>query len=84
MERKVKYDYAFKLRCVKEVLKKHQAITIVAKENNIGKTSLKDWISRYQEFGNKGLLPHLYITQKTRQGFVQKKEVILQNKNTQQ
>lgn len=57
MERKVKYDYEFKLRCVNEVLKKHQAITIVAKENSIGKTGLKDWISRYLEFGSKGLLP---------------------------
>ncbi|MEL1242620.1 transposase [Flavobacterium sp. DGU99] len=57
MERKVKYGYDFKLRCVNEVLKKHQAITVVAKENGIGKTGLKDWISRYLEFGNEGLLP---------------------------
>jgi len=57
MGRKVKYDYEFKLRCVNEVLKKHQAITIVAKEKGIGKTGLKDWISRYLEFGSEGLLP---------------------------
>ncbi|QYS88719.1 MULTISPECIES: helix-turn-helix domain-containing protein [Flavobacterium] len=41
----------------KRSLKKYQAITIVAKENDMGKTSLKDWISRYQEFGNEGILP---------------------------
>jgi transposase len=57
MERKVNYNYEFKLRCVNEVLRNHQAITSIAKENGIGKTSLKDWISCYLEFGNEGLLP---------------------------
>jgi transposase len=57
MERKVKYNYEFKLRCVNEVLRNHQAIVSIAKENGIGKTSLKDWISCYLEFGHEGLLP---------------------------
>lgn len=57
MERKVKYNYEFKLRCVNEVLRNHQAIIAIAKEKGIGKTSLKDWISCYLEFGNEGLLP---------------------------
>jgi len=57
MERKVKYDYEFKLRCVKEVLVNHQGVSSVAEKNSIGKTSLKDWIGCYLEFGNEGLLP---------------------------
>jgi len=41
MERKVKYDYEFKLRCVKEVLVNHQGVSSVAEKNSIGKPVLK-------------------------------------------
>lgn len=57
MERKVKYDYEFKLRCVEEVLKKHQSVRGTAKENGIGISSLKDWIRCYRKFGKEGLFP---------------------------
>jgi transposase len=57
MERKVKYSYEFKLRCVEEVLKKHQSLFSTAKENSIALTSLKWWIRCYIAFGNEGLLP---------------------------
>lgn len=57
MERKVSYNYEFKLRCVNEVLKNHQSLNVIAKENDIGTTSLKDWIRKYLKFGNEGLLP---------------------------
>ena len=57
MERKVKYTYEFKLRCVEEVLKKHQSVTATAKENGIALTPLKWWIRCYIAFGNQGLLP---------------------------
>jgi transposase len=57
MERKVKYNYEFKLRCVEEVLKKHRSVITVASENSIAYSNLKRWISFYIEFGNKGLLP---------------------------
>ena len=56
MERKVKYNYEFKLRCVEEVLKDHHSINSVAITNDIGKTSLGKWISFYQKYGNAGLL----------------------------
>lgn len=36
MERKVKYTYEFKLRCVEEVLKKHQTLVATAKEGLAG------------------------------------------------
>jgi transposase len=57
MERKVKYNYDFKLRCVEEVLKKHKSVRGTAAENGISKSNLTCWISRFNKFGNEGLLP---------------------------
>lgn len=57
MERKVKYDEEFKLRCVNEVLKKNRSISSVAKENNFDRSNLRRWISFYNYHGRKGLLP---------------------------
>jgi len=57
MERKIRYNYEFKLRCVEEVLKNHQSLRGTAKENGIGLTSLKDWIRCYLKFGKEGLFP---------------------------
>lgn len=57
MERKVKYNYEFRLRCVEEVLIDHHSVNSVAIANGIAKSSLKHWISFYQEYGNSGLLP---------------------------
>ncbi|MCC9017922.1 transposase [Flavobacterium lipolyticum] len=34
MERKIKYNYEFKLRCVNEVLNRHRSVNSVANENN--------------------------------------------------
>jgi transposase len=57
MERKVKYTYEFKLRCVEEVLKKHQTVVATAKENDVALTGLKWWIRCYIALGKEGLLP---------------------------
>jgi transposase len=57
MERKVKYNYEFKLRCVEEVLKKHRSVITTANRNGIADSNLKLWISCYIKFGNEGLLP---------------------------
>lgn len=57
MERKVKYNYEFKLRCVKEVLKNNQPIGVVSTLNGFRESNLRKWISFYQKFGNEGLLP---------------------------
>jgi transposase len=57
MERKVKYNYDFKLRCVEEVLKKHSSVITVANNNSMGETTLKRWIRCYIKFGKEGLLP---------------------------
>ncbi|WP_202703793.1 transposase [Flavobacterium sp. UGB4466] len=34
MERKIKYNYEFKLRCVNEVLNRQRSVNSVANENN--------------------------------------------------
>jgi transposase len=57
MERKVKYNYEFKLSCVEEVLKKHQSINSVSIEKGLGSTVLNSWISAYIKYGHEGLLP---------------------------
>ncbi|UWY28895.1 transposase [Flavobacterium sp. TR2] len=57
MERKVKYNYEFKLHCVEEVLKNHKGLEPTASKYDISNTSLKRWISFYMKFGSEGLLP---------------------------
>ncbi|MEN2402205.1 transposase [Flavobacterium sp. MC2016-06] len=57
MERKVKYNYDFKLRCVNEVLKGNRSLNSVAKDNKLQTSNLRKWISFYQKLGKEGLLP---------------------------
>jgi len=57
MERKVKYNAEFKLRCINEVLKNKRSYGLVAKENNFDRALLKKWINFYQHYGVEGLLP---------------------------
>ena len=55
MGRKSKYDYAFKLRCVKEVLVHHRGGESVAKEFGIEYSSLRLWLGFYKAYGAVGL-----------------------------
>ena len=57
MERKVKYDYAFKLECVKLVLEKHYSCNYVSIEKDLERSNLRKWIGFYKEYGAIGLLP---------------------------
>ena len=57
MERKVKYSYEFKLRCVHEVLQNHRSIGSVAAENPFDESNLRRWISFYRKHGKEGLRP---------------------------
>jgi transposase len=57
MGRKVKYNYDFKLRCVKQVLNHHQTVDAVSKLYGCHHTTLHDWIRFYDKYGKKGLLP---------------------------
>ncbi|AWK06071.1 transposase [Flavobacterium crocinum] len=57
MERKIKYNYEFKLRCVNEVINKHRSVNSVANENNFDESNLRKWVKFYQKYGKEGLLP---------------------------
>lgn len=57
MSRKVKYDYEFKLECVKEVLNRRRSIQSVSLEKGLRKSNLSKWIMFYQKEGKKSLLP---------------------------
>src|SRR6476620_8215281 len=59
MERKVKYDYEFKLRCVEEVLNKHCSVNSVAQANSVSRSDIDKWIGFYIKYGKEGLLPSL-------------------------
>ena len=57
MERKVKYDYAFKLECVKLVVEKHYSCNYVSIEKGLERSNLRKWVGFYKEYGAIGLLP---------------------------
>jgi transposase len=57
MERKVKYDYAFKLECVKLVIEQYYSCESVSNEKSISESNVRRWVSFYREYGTIGLLP---------------------------
>jgi len=57
MEKKVKYDYAFKLECVELVLKQHFTDGYVSKLKQIPRWNIRKWGSFYKAYGEIGLLP---------------------------
>ena len=59
MERKVKYDYTFKLECVELVLKKHYSEGYVSKLKQIPRWNIRKWVSFYKTYGEIALLPRV-------------------------
>ena len=59
MERKVKYDYAFKLECVELVLKKHYTDRYVSKLKAASRSNIRKWVNFYKTYGEIGLLPRI-------------------------
>jgi len=59
MERKVKYDYTFKLECVELVLKKHYSDGYVSKLKQIPRWNIRKWVNFYKTYGEIGLLPRI-------------------------
>lgn len=55
MERKVKYDYAFKLECVELVLKKHYSKVYVSKLKGPNESDIRKWVEFYKTYGEIGL-----------------------------
>ena len=60
MERKVKYDYAFKEECVKLVLEKHHSYGFVSKLKGAEKSNIRKWVGFYKQYGKNGLIPRKY------------------------
>ena len=50
MERKVKYDYALKLECVKLVIEKGYSSEAVSNKKSISESNLRRWVSFYREY----------------------------------
>jgi transposase len=63
MERKVKYNYEFKLQCINEVLKKHSSISHVKSKYCIQESLLKKWLIYYKKYGKESLKPRPKRTQ---------------------
>lgn len=57
MEKKLKYDYAFKLECVELVLKKHYTSVYVSKLKGLDESNIRKWVNFYKSYGDIGLLP---------------------------
>jgi transposase len=57
MERKVKYDYAFKFECVELVLKKQLSFESVSKLKGPNESNIRKWVSFYKKYGEIGLVP---------------------------
>ncbi len=55
MERKLKYNYDFKYRCVLEVVEKHRSSESVANEVGVACSNVQKWVSFYLEYGKQGL-----------------------------
>jgi transposase len=57
MERKIKYDDAFKLECVELVLKKHYSHRYVSNLKGVEESNIRKWICFYKAYGKEGLMP---------------------------
>jgi transposase len=62
MERKVKYDYEFKLQCVNEVLKNHTSPKLIGEVYKLDEANIRKWVRFYNKFGNEGLIPRKNVT----------------------
>ena len=56
MERKVKYDYTFKLECVKLVLEKHFSAESVSVQKGLSESNVRKWVLLFKAHGEIGLL----------------------------
>ena len=57
MERKVKYDYAFKLECVQLVLESHYSCESVSKEKDLMNPTFVNGLGFTNNMARTGLLP---------------------------
>lgn len=60
MNKRIKYDYDFRLQCVEEVVKKRTPTNVVATEKGITQSNLRLWLSFYEHYGKVGLMERKY------------------------
>lgn len=56
MERKVRYDYTFKLECVELVLKTNYCNEYFSKAKAISISNIRKWVDFFLKFGKIGLI----------------------------
>ena len=57
MERKVKYDYVFKIECIKLITNQHYSCESVSKQKGVHTSLIRKWLGFYKVYGRDGLLP---------------------------
>lgn len=57
MERKVKYDYTFKLECIKLIIEQDHSCESVSKRKGVHESIIRKWLRFYNTYGQDGLLP---------------------------
>jgi transposase len=57
MERKVKYDYAFKLECVKLIIEQSHSCESASAQKGVHESIIRKWLMFYNAYGLDGLLP---------------------------
>lgn len=62
MERKVKYNYEFKLEIVRLVVEKNHSIKDVSRIKSIDDSLVKKWVAFYKRYGKIGLIPRKNIS----------------------
>jgi len=56
MERKVKYDVSFKLKCIQLILEKYHSINSVTQQYGVPQSQVKRWLQSYRALGINGLI----------------------------
>ena len=51
MERKVKYDYAFKIECIKLITEQRYSYESVSKLKGIHESIIRKWLKFYEAYG---------------------------------
>jgi len=57
MERKVKYDYAFKIECIKLIIEQDHSCESVSVQKGVHESIIRMWLRFYNAYGSDGLLP---------------------------
>lgn len=60
MNKRIKYDYKFRLQCVEAVVKANRSARVVAAEKGIAHTNLRLWLGFYRQHGKEGLKARKY------------------------